>query len=231
MLARYRQQAAPAPHGFGEEVSVRKGDLPPAPRRDSRASAALPLLLVLFSILHLASCSPAVDAGRPLAGTTLAGNRIELLEGVAKAVVLIFIASDCPISNRYVPEINRIHAEYAERGVSIFLVYTDASFSSYDFQEHRREFALRPPALLDLEQELRVRTGVEVTPEVAVYAAGGDLLYRGRIDNRFVTFGRFRPQATHHDLRLALDAILAGQAVAEPTTQAIGCFIPPLETA
>jgi hypothetical protein len=63
-----------------------------------------------------------------------------------------------------------------------------------------------------------------VTPEAAVYA-GGRIVYRGRIDDRHVDLGVERPSATRHELADALASIVAGKAVAQPTTQAVGCFI------
>ena len=37
--------------------------------------------------------------------------------------VLIFVSIDCPVSNRYAPEIKRLHEEFTSRGVSFRLVY------------------------------------------------------------------------------------------------------------
>ena len=64
-----------------------------------------------------------------------------------------------------------------------------------------------------------------MTPEVAIIAAGGKQVYRGRIDDRYIAFGKDRPQPTVRDLERSLDAIIAGQPVPVARTQAIGCFI------
>ena len=66
------------------------------------------------------------------------------------------------------------------------------------------------------------------TPEAAVFA-DGELVYRGRIDDRFVDFGKTRAAATTHDLAFALQAILDGRPVPESRTRAVGCFIPELK--
>jgi hypothetical protein len=70
-------------------------------------------------------------------------------------------------------------------------------------------------------------TGVRVTPEAAVFVSG-QIVYRGRIDNRYVAFGKTRPAPTAHDLEAALETILKGKPVTNATTTAIGCFIPDL---
>jgi hypothetical protein len=59
-----------------------------------------------------------------------------------------------------------------------------------------------------------------------VYSPKRELLYRGRIDDRYVDFGKRRPEPMTHDLREALEAILAGRPVARPRTEPIGCDIP-----
>lgn len=66
-----------------------------------------------------------------------------------------------------------------------------------------------------------------MTPETVVIDRAGAVRYRGRIDNFYVAFGRSRQVVTVHDLRDALDAVLAGNPVANPTTEPIGCFIVP----
>jgi hypothetical protein len=64
-----------------------------------------------------------------------------------------------------------------------------------------------------------------VTPTAVVVDAQGTVRYRGRVDNLYAALGKTRQQVTSHDLRDALDAVLAGRPVAHPETEAIGCFI------
>jgi hypothetical protein len=76
----------------------------------------------------------------------------------------------------------------------------------------------------DPDHALVKYAGAKVTPEAAVYA-GGRIVYRGRIDDRYVDFGVERPQATRRDLAEAIASVVAGRAVVQPKTQAVGCFI------
>ena len=55
--------------------------------------------------------------------------------------------------------------------------------------------------------------------------AGGRVLYRGRIDDRYIEFGKDRPQPTDRTLERALDAIVQGKPVAMRETRAVGCFL------
>jgi thiol-disulfide isomerase/thioredoxin len=141
------------------------------------------------------------------------------------AAVLFFITPDCPISQGYVPEMNRLADAYRSRGIGFFAVQADLTASEADVRRHVTEYGYRFPVLLDAQQQLVRRTGATVTPEAVVITAGGSVLYQGRIDNRIVSLGKKRPQATEFDLRDALDAVLAHRPVVHPRTTAYGCLI------
>ena len=142
-----------------------------------------------------------------------------------KAVVLLFVATDCPISNSYAPELNRIITRYTPQGAAFFLVYPDPDTTLAAARQHARDYGFSCPALRDPAHRLVQRAGATVTPEAAVFAPGGHLLYRGRIDDQYLGFGRRREAATRHDLRDALDAVMGGRPVATPRTPALGCFL------
>ena len=143
----------------------------------------------------------------------------------ASAVVLFFLAPECPISQGYVPEMNRIARAYAARGVRVFGVQSDPAASEAEVHRHVAEYKYEFPVLNDRGQRLVDHTGATVTPEAVLMTRAGALLYRGRIDNRSVSLGVRRPQATQFDLRSAVDAALAGHATSFTRTTAIGCSI------
>jgi len=140
-------------------------------------------------------------------------------------VVLYFITTDCPISNGYVPEMNRIAKDFATRGVRFYGVMTDTSVPAADVRKHVRDFGYTFPMLLDPAQVLVKYTGADTNPEAAVIAPHRGVTYLGRIDNKVEGFGTQRPQATQHDLRDAIEATLAGKPVAKALTTPIGCSI------
>jgi hypothetical protein len=144
--------------------------------------------------------------------------------GAAEQIrVLVFTTTDCPISNRYAPEIKRLAAKF-DGQAKFVLVYPVPTDSPDLIREHARKFAYPLETMRDTEQKLVKQTGVKVTPEVAVMR-GSTLLYRGRIDDRYVDFGKDRPAPTERDLDDALTAIAAGKVVATRETRAIGCII------
>lgn len=140
--------------------------------------------------------------------------------------VYVFTTTDCPMANRYAPEIERLAAEFKAHARFV-LVYPVQSDTPEVIVDHRRKYAYTIESARDTDHKLVKLTGVTITPEVAVMK-GNQRLYRGRIDDRFVDFGKERAKPTRHDLRDALAAIISGQAVAHPQTQAIGCYLPDL---
>lgn len=147
-----------------------------------------------------------------------------------RAVALVFVVTDCPIANSYAPEFNRLSADYEARGVRLFLVQVDPDLTVERAREHARDYQQQTPVVLDLKHHWAQQTGVTTTPEVAVLSPAGELLYRGRIDDRYVKLGRRRANVTSHDLREALEAILEGRPVPVTRTVAVGCPLPHLGT-
>lgn len=187
-----------------------------------RLGAALGLTILLLG------CRP---AALELTARTLDGEPFDLLDPPPDGpTTLVFVATDCPISNRYAPAVRRLSEDLGPRGVRFFLVYTDPTLAPEAAVRHRREYELTQlPALFDERRRLVELTGVEVTPEAAVLSEDGTLLYRGRIDDRYADFGRYRAEAHREDLRLAVEAILAGEAPPRSEARAVGCYIPPLQ--
>lgn len=149
-----------------------------------------------------------------------------LADAEGHALVLIFTDPQCPISNAYAPELRRLVAEFEPRGVRFFLVYADPERTAEEVRSHVQAYGYPMPAVLDGAQELTERVGARTVPEACVFTAGGELAYRGRIDDRYVDFGRQRAAPTVRDLALALEAVLVGRLPARPWPAAIGCAIP-----
>lgn len=144
-----------------------------------------------------------------------------------RAVVIFFLEPECPISNRYAPEIKRVVAEYAPKNFVFYGVQSDPTPGARERARRAvRDFGYGFPMLLDPAQVLAKRTNVTVTPEVAVLSPRGELLYRGRIDDLYLGLGKFRERPTRRDLRLTLDAIGAGAPIPVSETKAVGCYLP-----
>lgn len=155
----------------------------------------------------------------------LDGKSVDPLANPDDTTVLVFSSTECPIGNRYAPELNRLQAAFAGRGARFWLVYPNARDDAQRVREHVAEYVLPGRAVRDPDHLLVRRAGAKVTPEVAVFRPHGGLAYLGRIDDQFVALGTARNEATTHDLENALKALGAGQAVDPDRTQAVGCAI------
>jgi len=151
-----------------------------------------------------------------------------LKETPGKVVVLIFVRTDCPISNRYAPLLQEMSVKY--RGEAAFwLVFPDKNESPGSIRSYLQEFNYKLPALRDTEHSLVKKSGANVTPEVAVFNAKRDLVYHGRIDDLYREFGKARRAATTHELADAIEAASKGVAPPSAAAEGIGCFISDLK--
>jgi len=144
-----------------------------------------------------------------------------------RAVVMFFVSTECPISNRYAPTINRMAHEYAVKDVAFYLVQSDPDLTSQAAEQHAREFAISIPVLMDPTQLLAAKMDVSVTPTAVVLNSSGEIKYRGRVDDRNVDLGKYRDTPKREDLKIALDEMLSGKTVSESETKVIGCYLPP----
>jgi hypothetical protein len=156
--------------------------------------------------------------------TDLDGNPATLQLDSA-ATVVVFLATDCPISTRYLPELARLGEGFATRGVAFDAIYPGTTETGAAVRDHAHDLGAAFRPLLDPRHALVHAAGATVTPEAAVYDAHGTLAYLGRIDDRFVDFGRARAAATRHDLADAIDAVLDGRTPVVAPAPPVGCAI------
>ena len=122
-----------------------------------------------------------------------------------------------------------MYEKFSSQGVQFYLVYPDPDESPQMIEKHLKEYAYPFAGLRDPKHELVKMGEAKITPEAAVFDSGGKLLYHGRIDDRYVDFGKMRAAATQKDLETALEAILAGKAAPAAGGPAVGCFIADLK--
>src|SRR5262245_58260435 len=152
-------------------------------------------------------------AGKPFALSALKDPR---------AVVVVFLSFDCPVSNSYAGPLAELHRTYANKGVS----FVGVAFAGRDeLARQAREFGLPFPLLSDRAFAAADACKASATPEAFLLDHNLVLRYRGRIDNGYVARLRMAPVTTRHDLREALDELLAGKPVSKPVTPAVGCPI------
>lgn len=182
-------------------------------------------LVVLLGIAAPGVAQPA-DQEQSIRVYELDGQEVDPFAVSDDAVtVFVFVSVDCPVSNRYAPEIQRLSEKFLPSGMRFVLVYPNPSESVEAVDRHLEEYGYGLDALRDPDHSLVSVAGATITPEAAVYDRSGALLYRGRIDNRYVSLGLERPAATVHDLEDVLTAAAAGEPRAASMQPAVGCFI------
>lgn len=177
----------------------------------------------------------------PFAGSSLAGDKVSKIEDFslrdfrgkewslsgarnAKLIVVAFIGNDCPLAKLYAPRLEELSKKYRDRGVEFIAINSNVQDLPTEMAAFARIHGVTFPLLKDPGNTIADRFGAERTPEVFVLDGTQAIRYRGRIDDQYL-IGIQRPSATRRDLADALDALLAGKSVAQPTTETIGCRI------
>jgi mono/diheme cytochrome c family protein/peroxiredoxin len=142
----------------------------------------------------------------------------------ARVVVVLFLGTQCPINNLYLPAVADLHKKYGPKGVLFVGINSNQQDDPAAVARHAREYGLPFVVLKDARAKVADRFAAARTPEAFVLDETRTVRYRGRIDDRYDK-GVQRPQATRHDLADAIDAVLTGQTVAHPVTEAAGCPI------
>jgi len=165
------------------------------------------------------------DTEAAIRSVDLNGHSRVLASASTRATVLIFILHDCPVCNRYAPEIDRIDSEYRKQGVETYVVYEESDLTPAQARHHAAAYRLTCGLLYDPKHELAHSVGAIAAPEAVVIGSHSRVVYRGRIDDSFRRFGMAAPAPTSHDLRAAVDDLIAGRGVAVSETPVIGCAI------
>ncbi|MFO0851154.1 MAG: redoxin family protein [Gemmataceae bacterium] len=188
--------------------------------------------LVVVLLALAGSAAPGQDAvrfGDPAGNVTFTDARgltRTLADfGEKRAFVLVFTNTTCPLAQRYLPTLHGLERAYRDKGVQFVGVNAAEDDSLVATATHAVRYGVEFPVVKDFGAALARTLGVRRTPEAVVLDADKRLRYRGRIDDQY-RLGGTRPDPTTHDLRDALDAVLAGKPVATPETPADGCPIP-----
>ena len=138
----------------------------------------------------------------------------------SKSIVLMFIATQCPVSNAYNERMEHLYKEYSTKGIAFIAINSNKAESVTEIKEHAQEHGFSFPILKDYNNVIADKLAASVTPEIFVLNGKFDVLYHGRIDD-----SRRESDVKSEDLKSTLDAILKGDPVPETETKAFGCSI------
>ena len=138
----------------------------------------------------------------------------------SKFTVLMFIATQCPVSNAYKERMVQLEKEYAPKDIAFVGINSNKQEDIAEIKEHAAEHGFRFPVLKDWNNVVADEYGAQFTPEIFVLDGKGIVRYHGRIDD-----AKNPEKITTHDLSETLDSLLAGKPVPRPETKAFGCTI------
>ncbi len=153
--------------------------------------------------------------GRPISLAALRSKR---------AVVVVFVGTECPLANLYLPTLADMHAAHAGKGVQFLAIYSNHQDSLPEVVAHVREMKVPFPALPDPDQKIADAFGARRTPEAFLLDSGRVIRYHGRIDDQYGYLYR-RATPTKTELKDALEEFLAGKPIRVPEAELRGCVI------
>lgn len=162
-------------------------------------------------------CVASLMAGEQMLVRDLKGSSVTIPTGKDVTVVM-FISTQCPISNDYNDRMSAVYEDYSAKGVQFFFVNANLTEPANVVDEHRKSSGF--PFAVYKDENVAEKLNASVTPEVFVFDKAGKRVYHGYIDD-----ARNAARITKQGLRDALDATLAGKPVANAETKAFGCTI------
>jgi len=138
----------------------------------------------------------------------------------SKAIVIIFIATQCPVSNAYNERMENLYNTYKNKGVSFIGINSNKAELLTEIKSHAKSNGLTFTILKDEKNVIADKFEASVTPEIYVLNPNFEVLYQGRIDD-----SRREKDVKSTDFKKALDEILDGKPVSVPKTKAFGCTI------
>ncbi|MDB5353313.1 MAG: Peroxiredoxin [Planctomycetota bacterium] len=141
-----------------------------------------------------------------------------------KAAVLVFLGTECPIGNLYLPRLAELAKSFEGKGVVFLGINSNSHETPTTVAAHAKEFGIPFPILKDVDAKVADQYQVERTCEVILLDDHATVRYRGAIDDQY-GYGTRRPKVTRSYLNEALDTLLAGKTLETTGTSVAGCPI------
>ncbi|QDU86919.1 thiol-disulfide oxidoreductase [Pirellulimonas nuda] len=177
--------------------------------------------LVVLASLALSARAQSIDFALP----NVYGKQVRLADFDDNGLVVVaFLGVECPLAKLYGQRLAQMAQEYEARGVAFIGVDSNRQDSLTELAAYGRRLEIPFPLLKDNGAQVADLLGAQRTPEVFLLNRQREVVYQGRIDDQYgVGYIRDAPQV--NDLRDAIDAVLAGELIANAKTHAPGCVI------
>lgn len=146
----------------------------------------------------------------------------------APLAVVAFMGTECPLARLYAPRLQQLADEYADRGVAFVAIDSNVQDPLTRMSAFANQHGWKFGFWKDRDQSVADLFSITRNPTVCLLDKNRVVRYQGRIDDQYglgTTSGYARPEIKRRDLALAIDELLAGKDVSQPTTPAGGCLI------
>jgi len=191
-------------------------------------SRVISLILVVFFLVDSSFSQEGVHESSEVIGSVenfsledYGGNEYSLEDFTdSEAIVIMFIATRCPVSNAYNQRMASLSEDYSDKPVTFLGINSNKQEDIVEIKRHAKENGLKFIILKDPNNIIADKFDAKFTPEIFVLNSDLNFLYHGRIDD-----SRKESEVESMDLRIALDEILDGEQVSITETKAFGCTI------
>ncbi len=142
----------------------------------------------------------------------------------AHAIAIVYLGTECPLAKLYGPRLSDIQRKYADRGVQIIGINSNKQDSLTEMAAYVHRHEIGFPMLKDPGNRVADAMGAQRTPEVFLLDRDRIVQYHGRIDDQYGV-GYAKERDAKPELTLAIDALLGGELIQTPETEAVGCYI------
>lgn len=147
----------------------------------------------------------------------------EATQHVQSLTAIVFLATDCPISQKYIGELKNIDSLFQAK-VSVKGIIP-GKVKQKEIDQFISEYQIDFPVVTDADYTLVKKYHATITPEVFLVNDRNHIYYQGAIDNWFFDLGKYRQHITEHYLIDAINAVLEGQSLVVKRTESVGCVI------
>ncbi len=143
-----------------------------------------------------------------------------------QAILVMFICQHCPFVKHIKEQLATLSSDYAHSKLAIIAISSNDVSNHPDdapkyLQAMAQELNLTFPICYDESQEIAKAYSAACTPDFFLFDASQQLVYRGQLDDSRPSNGT----VTGADLRAAIEAVLAGEAVNVEQIPSVGCNI------
>lgn len=185
---------------------------------------------IIACILFISSIALAADLKSPKIGDEAPSFTLKSYDGKEyslpkilkgnKFAVLMFMSTQCPVSNGYNERMEQLYDQFAKKGIAVIGINANKEEDVRQIADHAKKHGFKFPILKDERNKVADLYGAQVTPETYVMNASGKLVYHGRIDD-----SKNPDRIRSRDLAEALNKLLAGQQPDVVEAKAFGCTI------